>query len=59
VHWKASSGERVVLNTDGARESYLRCGCGGLIRGDSGEWIGGFAHGIGECSVLVAELWGV
>ncbi|PNY11102.1 hypothetical protein L195_g007701 [Trifolium pratense] len=43
---------------DGAREAYLRCGCGGLIRGDSGEWIGGFSRGL-ESSVLVADLWGV
>ncbi|GAU17496.1 hypothetical protein TSUD_340390 [Trifolium subterraneum] len=31
----------------------------GLIRGGSGERIGGFASGLGKCSVLVAKLWGV
>jgi hypothetical protein len=29
-----------------------------LIRG-GGEWLGGFAHGLRESGVLVAELWGV
>ncbi|MCH88233.1 hypothetical protein A2U01_0009116, partial [Trifolium medium] len=33
--------------------------CGGLIRGGSGECLGDFARGLGECSVLAAELWGV
>ncbi|KAK2373854.1 Polynucleotidyl transferase, ribonuclease H superfamily protein [Trifolium repens] len=34
------------------------CGCGGLIRGNEGAWLGGFAKGLGECRVMVAELWG-
>jgi ribonuclease HI len=34
-------------------------GCGGVLRGSHGEWLGGFAKGIGLCSAFVAELWGV
>jgi ribonuclease HI len=33
-------------------------GCGGLVRGSMGEWLGGFAKGLGECSIEMAELWG-
>jgi ribonuclease HI len=38
---------------------YNRAGCGGIIRGNQGEWLGGFAKGVGVCSAFVAELWGV
>jgi ribonuclease HI len=34
-------------------------GCGGIIRGSHGEWLGGFAKCVGLCSAFVAELWGV
>lgn len=34
-------------------------GCGGLIRDESGSWIGAFAFNIGICSTFMAELWGV
>ncbi|GAU14607.1 hypothetical protein TSUD_96710 [Trifolium subterraneum] len=27
-------------------------------RGNSGDWLGGFVKGSGECSVMVAKLWG-
>ncbi|MCI73789.1 ribonuclease H protein [Trifolium medium] len=29
------------------------------MRGESGEWCGGFARGLGDCEVVVAELWGI
>ncbi|GAU49448.1 hypothetical protein TSUD_137920 [Trifolium subterraneum] len=47
----------VVVNTDGAGKNNKNSGCGGLIRGNEGEWLGGFAKGLGTCSGLVAELW--
>jgi len=34
-------------------------GCGGVLRGSDGEWLGGFARSLGLCSAHVAELWGV
>jgi ribonuclease HI len=49
----------VRLNTDGACKENNIAGCGGIIRGNQGEWIGGFAKGIGDCSPFIAELWGV
>lgn len=30
-----------------------------LIRGNAGEWLGGFAKRIHICSVYLTELWGV
>ncbi|PNX94270.1 ribonuclease H [Trifolium pratense] len=52
-------GNFVKLNTDGACKDQGRAGCGGIIRGSQGEWLGGFARGLGNCSAIVAELWGV
>ncbi|PNX58030.1 ribonuclease H [Trifolium pratense] len=49
----------VKLNTDGAYKDKQVAGCGGVIRGSQGEWIGGFAKNVGLCSAFIAELWGV
>jgi hypothetical protein len=27
------------------------------LRGDDGEWLGGFSKYLGNCSAFVAELW--
>jgi ribonuclease HI len=59
VGWLPPSGNFVKLNTDGARKDHGSAGCGGIIRGSHGEWLGGFAKGVGTCSAFVAELWGV
>ncbi|GAU13938.1 hypothetical protein TSUD_262650 [Trifolium subterraneum] len=59
IGWKPPSGSFVKLNTDGARKDNNKAGCGGIIRGNHGEWLGGFAKGVGECSAFIAELWGV
>jgi ribonuclease HI len=59
VGWKPPVGSFVRLNTDGARKNDNRTGCGGVIRGNQGEWLGGFAKGVGDCSAFMAELWGV
>jgi ribonuclease HI len=59
IGWKPPTGNFVKLNTDGARKQNNKAGCGGVIRGGQGEWLGGFAKGVGDCSAFVAELWGV
>jgi hypothetical protein len=59
VGWKPPVGSFVRLNTDEARKNDSRTGCGGVIRGNQGEWLGGFAKGVGNCSAFMAELWGV
>ncbi|GAU31057.1 hypothetical protein TSUD_214930 [Trifolium subterraneum] len=48
----------VKLNVDGARKHLNIVGCGGLICGSQGEWLGGFAKGVGDCSAFVAEFHG-
>lgn len=30
---------------------------GGLIRDDTGRWLGGFMHNIGVSTLIGAELW--
>ncbi|PNX61822.1 ribonuclease H, partial [Trifolium pratense] len=59
IGWQPPTGSFVKLNTDGARKDNGKAGCGGVIRGSQGEWLGGFAKGVGTCSAFVAELWGV
>jgi ribonuclease HI len=49
----------VKLNPDGACKDQHVAGCGGIVRGSQGEWIGGFAKCLGSCSAFVAEIWGV
>jgi ribonuclease HI len=59
IGWKPPRESFIKLNTDGAYKVNQIAGCGGVIRGSHGEWLGGFAKGIGLCSAFVAELWGV
>jgi len=42
IKWRPPGGIWVVLNTDGAIKDTCLAGCGGLIRGSSGEWLGGW-----------------
>ncbi|MCH81163.1 RNA-directed DNA polymerase (Reverse transcriptase), partial [Trifolium medium] len=53
----------VLLMRDGsllthAKKENNSSGCGGILRGSNAEWCGGFAKGLGACSVMMAELWG-
>ncbi|MCI02556.1 ribonuclease H protein, partial [Trifolium medium] len=59
IGWIPPTGDFVKLNTDGAWKHHNIAGCGGIIRGSQGEWLGGFAKGVGSYSAFVAELWGV
>jgi hypothetical protein len=59
IGWQPPSGNFVKINTDEARKQCSRARCGGIIRGSQGEWLGGFAKRVGDCSAFVAELWGV
>ena len=48
IRWEKSQTEWFCLNTDGsAIGNPSRAGCGGLIRNDRGEWIGGFSRSLG------------
>jgi len=59
VGWKPPPNGWVKLNFDGSCKDNGIAGCGGIIRGSDGEWLGGFAKRIGKCSAYMAELWGV
>jgi ribonuclease HI len=59
VGWKPPPNGWVKLNSDGSCKDNGIAGCGGIIRGSDGEWLGGFAKRIGKCSAYMAELWGV
>ncbi|GAU38338.1 hypothetical protein TSUD_61990 [Trifolium subterraneum] len=59
IRWNPPSDLFVKLNTDGAYKENAIVGCGGVTRGNHGEWLGGFAKCVGICSVFVAESWGV
>ncbi|KAK2406678.1 heat shock 70 kDa protein [Trifolium repens] len=58
VGWVPPCDGWVVINTDGAKSMAHSSGCGGLVRGSMGDWIRGFAKGLGDCSVEMAEIWG-
>ncbi|GAU18130.1 hypothetical protein TSUD_248310 [Trifolium subterraneum] len=59
VSWKPPPTSWVRLNTDGSCRDGDHIGCGGIIRGSDGEWLGGFAKYICIGSAYLAELWGV
>jgi ribonuclease HI len=49
----------VKLNTDGCCKELNQIGCGEVLRGSDGEWLGGFAKFIGRRCAIEAEIWGV
>jgi hypothetical protein len=59
IGWKPPKDMFVRVNTDGAYKEHVVAGCGGIIRGSHGEWLGEFSKCVGLCSAFVAELWGV
>jgi ribonuclease HI len=60
VGWTRPGNGWIKCNTDGALIAQNhQAGCGGVFRDESGSWLGGFARMIGNCSVLMAELWGI
>jgi ribonuclease HI len=59
ISWKLPKSSFVSLNTDGASKDHQEAGCGGIVRGSQGEWIGGFSKSVGRCSAFIAELWGI
>lgn len=56
IKWKTPSTRRVQLNTYGARDKRGNAGCEGIIRGNEGEWLGGFIKHIGVYDAYIAEL---
>ncbi|MCI21554.1 putative ribonuclease H protein, partial [Trifolium medium] len=48
ISWEAPPEGWIRLNTDGSCREDGHIGCGGIIRGRDGEWIGGFAKFVGH-----------
>ncbi|KAL4307123.1 uncharacterized protein LOC107605009 [Arachis ipaensis] len=58
--WEPPPRGWVKLNTDGSvKEEAKKAGCGGLLRTQQGEWIGGFTANLGYCQITQAEMWAV
>jgi hypothetical protein len=45
-----------MLNIDGASKEHGRASCGGIVRGNNGEWLGDFAKFLGDYSPIVVNL---
>jgi hypothetical protein len=44
-----------MLNIDGASKEHGRASCGGIVRGNNGEWLGDFAKFLGDYSPIVVN----
>ena len=59
IGWQPPTWPWCKLNTDGSVRNSWDAGAGGVIRDSPGNWISGFCMNIGECPVVMAELWGL
>lgn len=60
VKWKAPPAAWVTINVDGSCYRTIgKAACGGLLRDQTGSWLGGYTFNIGCCTVEEAEAWGV
>ncbi|XP_073051225.1 uncharacterized protein [Primulina eburnea] len=60
VRWTPPPPGWKSLNVDGScNHKSHKAGGGGILRDELGDWISGFTHNIGWCSVEEAELWAV
>ncbi|KAL9444513.1 hypothetical protein AB3S75_017659 [Citrus x aurantiifolia] len=62
IGWQPPTWPWCKLNTDGSVRNSCDAGAGGaggVIRDYAGNWISGFCMNIGECPVVMAELWGL
>ncbi|KAK7306677.1 hypothetical protein VNO77_44629 [Canavalia gladiata] len=57
--WKVPPKGWVKVNTHGCVNEYGHAVCGGVIRGDCGEWLVGFTKSLELCPEVVAEIWGI
>ena len=58
MKWTTPPTSWVKLNTDGTMYGNpAKVGGGGVLRSNSGDWIGGFVRRMGSTSSTVAELW--
>jgi hypothetical protein len=48
--------DQVMVNIDGASKEHGKPSCGGIVRGNNGEWLGDFAKFLGDYSPIVVNL---
>ena len=58
INWTLPPDGWVKLNSDGSVAAELKASCGGILRGSSGEFLGGFVANLRICPIIVRELWG-
>ena len=59
IAWKALAIRCIKLNFDGAsKNNQSLARCGGLCKGEDGNWITSFICNFGKCRPMVVELWG-
>lgn len=56
IKWTPPLSGWMRLNTNGASKNDLINGCGGLLRGYTSEWIGGFTIYLSSCSACIVEF---
>lgn len=60
IRWDPPPHGWVKLNCDGARsDGDVRAACGGIVRDHTDSYCFAFSCNLGECAVLVAELWAI
>ncbi|XP_019152396.1 PREDICTED: uncharacterized protein LOC109149189 [Ipomoea nil] len=57
--WRPPNEGWIKVNTDGCARTKGHSACGGVLRNNEGQYIGGFSKKIGTCSALEAEVWGI
>ncbi|KAL4334150.1 hypothetical protein GQ457_07G011810 [Hibiscus cannabinus] len=58
--WEAPATGWIKINTDGSRNTSTGlASCGGVGCDSNSRWCFGFAKGLGSCSCLEAEFWGI
>lgn len=59
VAWRKSNIGWCKINVVGRCSTNGEVGCGGVIRDDCGEWLGGFSMNLSGCNAQEAEMWGL
>lgn len=60
IHWRPPDSGWYKLNCDGSVTNYGgKAGCGGVLRGEMGEFLFGYAAGLGPSSITEAELMAI
>lgn len=59
ISWNVPGEGEIKWNVDGSVRSGGYACCGGVLRDHNGHWVCGFAHNMGDSTIMVAELTGI